>query len=264
MPGSSNHINMSFFSYDGEKTISTADAGSRTLVDWNRHVTADKTCGYFINGVPLSDIRAQSLKDGACQQLEFADLAELKLFFKDHLFKNLDEERAELAVTQASLQWHQAGIQHATYQHTRAYTLKHFPNVQIPEPEYHIHFVSTADGVSITESNIYRKWLEVYNNGSFNIHEGDEKKGYCAQTSTTYLFTPESIQIEGMSIDCPDQRLAQIFDVQPETDNLITYVTNSFFRALYAFIALFYSGYTQVSTIEQEEPQTSFTHPRLK
>lgn len=263
MPISSNYVNMGFFSYDGGKAISTADAGQRTLVDWNRQLTADKTCSYFINGVKLSEIRAQLLKNGACQQLEFANIDELKQFFKDHLFKSLPEERAELAVTQASLQWHQAGIQHATYQHTRAYTLEHFPNVQISEPEYYIHFVSTADGASITESNIYREWVEV-DNGSLNKHAGDEKKGYCAQTSTTYLFTPESIQIEGMAIDCPDQRLAQIFDIQPEKENLITYVTNSFFRALYAFIALFYSGYTQVPTIEQEEPQTSFTHPRLK
>lgn len=76
------------------------------------------------------------------------------------------------------------------------------------------------------------------------------------------MFTPENIQLEGIAIDCPNLRLAEVFDIQPEED-IITYLTNSFFRALYAFIARFYSGYAQVPTTEQEDSQTNFEHPRL-
>ncbi|MBP6919350.1 MAG: hypothetical protein KBB94_10600 [Legionellaceae bacterium] len=262
MPSSSPHVNMSFFSYDGKKTISAADAGQRTLSDWNRHIEADQTGRYFINGIKLSELRATMLKEGKCQQLVFADLAELKQFFKEYLFKDLSAERADLAAIHASLQWHQSGIQHATYQHTRAYALEYFPTVQIPEPEYHIHFVSTQEGVCITESNIYRELVEVLADKTIQKHTGDEKKGYCAQTSTTYLFTPENIQLEGIAIDCPNLRLAEVFDIQPEED-IITYLTNIFFRALYAFIARFYSGYAQLPTAEQEDSQTNFEHPRL-
>jgi hypothetical protein len=103
MPSSSPHVNMSFFSYDGKKTISAADAGQRTLMDWNRHIEADQIGRYFINGIKLSELRATMLKEGKCQQMVFADLSELKQFFQEYLFKDLSGERAELATTAISI-----------------------------------------------------------------------------------------------------------------------------------------------------------------
>ncbi len=255
--------NMVFFSYDGKKAVTSADAGKRTLSDWNRQITAEQKCSYFINGINLRELRENILKEGKCQQLEFVDLAEFKQFLKEYLFKDLTDKKADVAVEHAILQWHQAGIQHATYQHTWAYTLEHFPNMQIPEPNCTVHFISTQEGVCINENNTYPEWVEVLSSGELKKHTPDETKAYCAHTSTTYLFTPESIELQGLSIDCPSLHFAQLFDKKPGED-IITLLTNCFFRALQAFIKRFYSDYTPVATAEPDEPQTTFVHPHLK
>lgn len=256
--------NLNFFSYDNKKVVSAADAGKQTLSDWNRHIAAGERCSYFINGVKLSELRENMLKEGACQHLEFADPAELIQFFKDYLFKDLSTEQAEISAAQAILQWHQSGIQHATYQHTWAYALKNFPNLQLSSPTTNVHFINTTDGVLITENNAYREWTKVQSNGEVEKHSRTEKEPHFAQTSTTYLFTPEGIQLQGLSIDCTEQDLAPLFDKQPE-ETTISYLTNRFFIALYAFIVSLFTDYTVVSMEEpEEETHTIFKHPNLK
>lgn len=264
MAGDKTNSNLNFFSYDNKKAVSTADAGKQTLTDWNRHIIVGERCGYFINGVKLSELRATMLAKGACQQLEFIDTSELTQFFKDYLFKDLSAEQADIAAAQAILQWHQSGIQHATYQHTWAYALKNFPNLQLSSPNTNVHFTNTADGVLITENNAYREWAKVKPNGEVEKHSRTEKEPHFAQTSTTYLFTPESVELQGLSIDCSEPDLTLLFDKQPEETG-ISYLTNRFFIALYAFIMSFFSNYTAISTEEPDEgARTSFQHPNLK
>ena len=233
---------MNFFSYDTNNVVSTADAGKQALSDWNRQNIAGEQCVYFINDVMLSELRANLLKEGKCQQLEFRDVEELQQFFKDYLFKDLSEEQANLAAIHASLQWHQSGIQHATYQHTWAYALKNFPNIQISAPTSHVHFMNTAEGALIIENNAYREWSKVQANGNLEKFTRTEKESHFAQTSTTYLFTPDSIRLQGLSIDCSEPGLAQLFDKQPE-ETTIAYLTNRFFIALYMFIVGLFSDY---------------------
>jgi len=254
---------MSFFSYDVKKAVRSADAGKRTLSDWNRQIEADKKCCYFINEINLRTLRENMLKEGLCQQLEFADIDEFKRFLKEYLFKDLEDDRADLAATHAMLQWHQSGIQHATHQHTWAYALAQFPMIHLSIPIFTVRFISTKEGVCINENNTYSEWVEQLPNGDVKKHSPAENEQYCAHTSTTYLFSPDGIQLQGLSIDCPSLPLAQLFD-KKSGEGCMMYLTNLFFRALQAFIASFYSGYVPVSTSEPDEPQTTFAHPRLK
>lgn len=255
---------MNFFSYNSDNVVSTADAGKQALSDWNRQILAGENCSYFINHLRLSELRANLLKEGKCQQLEFQDVAALQQFFKDYLFKDLSDEQANLAAIHASLHWHQTGIQHATHRHTWAYALKNFSNLQISAPTSHVHFMNTAEGALIIENNAYREWSKVQANGSLAKFTRTEKESHFAQTSTTYLFTPDRIQLQGLSIDCSEPGLAQLFDKQPE-ETSISYLTNRFFIALYMFILRFFSDYAAISTEEPEEDAPlTFKHPGLK
>ena len=260
MPSDANNLN--FFRYDQKTTVTASDAGQRTLNDWNRQIEAGETCSYIINTINLYHLRTTMIKEGKCQQLTFSDLAEFKQFLKAYIFKDMDTDKADVAVEHAILQWHQAGIQHATSRHTWAYALEYFKTVQIPEPVCTVYFMSTPEGVCINENNTYLEWAEVVS-GELKKHTSPDKAPYCAHTSTTYLFTADHIQLQGLSIDCPSSELSVVFDKKPGED-LLTYLTNLFFRALDAFLAQFYSDYIPLSTTEPDEPQTTFTHPPLK
>lgn len=255
------HKNLNFFSYNSGETMRTAEAGTATLSDWNRHVRANESCPYFINGVKLSDLRDQMLKEGKCDKLEFSSVEDLKSFFKEYIFKNLSSEEADLAAEHASLQCHQAGIQHATYQHAGAYVLNHFSGIGLSEPKFTVHFDSTDQGATITENNEFYEWVEM---PSGKKHTRNPNEEYYAYTSTMYQFTPKSIQIEKLVIDCPSRNLAPVFDKRPGEEQ-ITRMSNRFFRALFAFIARFYSGVSPtVPAVEiKEDTQTTFDHPKL-
>lgn len=195
--------NQSFFGYDGGETIKTAEAGKRTLNDWNRHIIAGQKCAYYINGVKLSDLRASMLEKGECKQLEFLDTAELKEFFKSHIFKQLLPEQAELAAHHASLQCHQAGIQHATYQYAGAYVQEQFKDMKLAEPQCTVYFDCSAEGGIITEKNAYREWVEILPDGKPKKHIRSDNKAPYATSETVYSFTPENIVLKDLVIDCP-------------------------------------------------------------
>ena len=259
--------NLKFFSYDSQKAIEGADAGKRTMNDWNRQINAGSNCIYYINGVQLSAVR----------KTEFADVAELKQFFKKNLFNNMpglstkrqrlsrvvrktpkqatskrhqkkskpkiravsSSDRANLAAEQACLHWHQAGIQHATYQHANKYTLENFPKIGLPEPKSRVNFDTVKGGVKITEENTIKAWNE--NNpkgGAPKKHTLGETESYYAKTHTSYLFTPENIQVQDLVIDCPSKALAPIFDSRPQSEQG-NRIGNSFLRSLYSFVSRF-------------------------
>lgn len=255
------HKNLNFFSYDSDATMGTAGAGTATLSDWNRHVNAQESCPYFINGVKLSELRAQMVKEGKCDKLEFSSVDELKRFFKEYIFKNLSPDEADLAAEHASLQCHQAGIQHATYQHAGAYVLDKFSGIGLSEPKFTVHFDSTDEGAKITEINAFYEWVE---RPSGKKHTRNPNEEYYAYTSTIYQFTPKCLQIEELIIDCPSLNLAPVFDKRPGEEQ-ITRMSNRFFRALFAFIARFYSGGAPtVPAVEtKKDTQTTFEHPKL-
>ena len=75
-----------------------------------------------------------------------------------------------------------------------------------------VHFISTKEGICINENNTYSEWVEQLPNGEVKKHTPGKKQQYCAHTSTTYLFTPDSTQLQGLSIDCPSLPLAQLLD----------------------------------------------------
>lgn len=266
--------NLKFFSYDSQKAIEGADAGKRTMNDWNRQINAGSNCIYYINGVQLSAVR----------KTEFADVAELKQFFKNNLFNNMpglsterhrrrrlvrktpnltasfdtvakrhrkklkpkiravsSRDRANLAADQACLHWHQAGIQHATYQHANKYTLENFPKIGLPEPKSRVNFDTVKGGVKITEENIIKAWNENDpKGGAPKKHTLGEAapESYYAKTHTSYLFTPETIQVKDLVIDCPSIALAPIFDTRPKSEQGDR-IENSFLRSLYSFVAGF-------------------------
>lgn len=264
MGGIKSNQNLGFFTYDSKKVASAAAAGEQTLRDWNRQVVSKK-CDYFINGVKLSDLRASIVKEKPDATLEFKDTEELKEFFKEFLFKDLEPEQAEIAATHALLQWHQWGILHATHQHTWNYALENFGNsIEISTPITNVYLANTVEGVLITEINAYREWSKVLPNGNLEKHKRTETEPHYAQTSTTYLFTPKSVELKALSIDCAEKDLSLLFDKQPE-ETTISYLTNRFFLALYAFIARFFTDYSPVANEEPEQDtQTSFKHPDLK
>jgi hypothetical protein len=148
------------------------------------------------------------------------------------------EERADLAAEQACLQWQQAGIQHATYQHANHYALDKFKKVGLPEPDFKINFESVPGGAKITEENTIRHWVENLPGGAIKRHKRSETEQYYAKTQTSYLFTPETIQVQDLVIDCPSTALAPIFDQRPTAEQG-TRVSNSFLRTLYSFVAGF-------------------------
>lgn len=268
--------NLNFFSYDSIETAKTSQQGERTLSDWNRHVRAGKQCGYYINGVQLSEM---------VKNKPFATVQELENFYKKNLFTNMTtpdsgsprtgrllrrvlkpgkseagktkhplktktmkhkttvhnaEEQTNRAAKQACYQWHQAGIQHATYQHASKYSLEKFPLIGICEPtECIINFKTMPGGVTITEENVFRQWKEKNLSGTKpKDHIRDEKEDYYAKTQTTYLFTADSIEVADLLIDCPSVNLAPLFDTRPQADQEVR-VGNRFLRSLYSFLGQF-------------------------
>lgn len=264
--------NLKFFSYDSQKAIEGAEAGKRTMNDWNRQINAGSNCIYYINGVQLS----------AVQKTEFANVAELKQFFKKNLFNNMprlstererrgrvvrktpklatssdtvvkrhhkkskpkiravsSRDRANLAADQACLHWHQAGIQHATYQHANKYTLENFPKIGLPEPKSRVNFDTVKGGVKITEENTIKAWNENDPKGGRpKKHTCGETESYYVKTHTSYLFTPETIQVQDLVIDCPSKALAPIFDSRPQSEQG-SRIGNLFLRSLYSFVSGF-------------------------
>ena len=310
------HRNLNFFSYDSQKAVEGAHAGTRTLSDWNRQISAGEGCVYYINGVKLSKLRERKTVVNGREQSQFAEfenVAELKKFYKKNLFNNIPElsaerprrrraarktpnttaspevlakrraqkmkrkvramsraERIDLAVEQACLHWHQAGIQHATYQHANKYVLENFRNIGIPEPKCKVNFNAVKGGVKITEENIIRQWNQNSpTGGQPKKHILSDTEQYYVKTHSTYLFTPETIQIQDLVIDCPEKALAPIFDKrdQAESGNR---VINPFLRALYSFVSSFGSSPSTTETKEipsikmQEEAQTKIELPKIK
>lgn len=257
-----NSHSLSFFSYDANKVVGseTSEARMRVLIDWNRQISYGE-CRYFINNLSLRTLREQMLEAGKCQQLEFQDLTEFKQFLKEYLFQNLDNDKAEIAIQQALLQWHQGGIQHATYRHTWIYALENFSNIRISEPISTVYFNSVPEGVRIIENNTYLEWVEVQPDNSLVKHTPEVQDSSCAQTNTTYLFHAEGIELQDLSIYCASPQLNAVFGNKPGEKMSLS---NSFFRALYEFIIRLLTGYTPVAMAEPDDPQTSFPHPPLK
>ena len=305
------HQNLNFFSYDSHKAAEGAHAGTRTLSDWNRQINAGDGCIYYINGVQLSKLRERkTVVNGRAQSqfVEFENVAELKKFYRKHLFNNIPElsterlrrrraarkspktaaspeglakrrtqkmkrkvrvmsreERIDLAVEQACLHWHQAGIQHAN-----KYVLENFRNIGIPEPKSKVNFNAVKGGVKITEENIIRQWNQNSpTGGQPKKHILSNTEKYYVKTHSTYLFTPETIQVQDLVIDCPEKALAPIFDKRPEAEQG-NRVSNPFLRTLYSFVASFSSSPStkptnDIPSIKKEEAaQTMFELPKIK
>lgn len=229
------HRNQGFFSYNGKETILKSEAGKVAVKDWNRQVNAGDKCGYFINGIKLSDLRAQMLKNGECKQLEFAGRADLRRFFRTHLFKDLSPAKARIAAEHASLQFAH-GIQHATYYYATHCALEKFPNIKMSQSAFTVNFDSTSDGVRITEHNKYREWMEILPAGKSKKHTRSETQEPYAESHTVYSFTPKKIILKDLIIDCPSSRLAPIFDQRSEETQTIR--GGAFWRALLQFAAL--------------------------
>lgn len=267
--------NLNFFSYDSEETATASMGGERTLSDWNRQVLAGKKCSYYINGVQLSEM-VNNKPFAKIQELEsfykknlFTNMASpdagtrpgrllrkvrkpgssetsnANLLLKTKIRKSKSrlptaEEQANRAAKQACYQWHQAGIQHATYQHASKYSLENFPLIGISEPtECIINFKTVPGGVTITEENVFRQWEEKNPAGKKpKKHIRDEKQDYYAKTQTTYLFTADSIEVADLLIDCPSVDLAPVFDTRPTADQEVR-VGNRFLGSLYAFLGQF-------------------------
>jgi hypothetical protein len=81
--------NLNFFSYDDKAAAKGAEAGKRTLEDWNRTLEYKEKCRYYINGVNLFELRQRKTMVNGREVIEpvkFESIAELKQFFKKHLF----------------------------------------------------------------------------------------------------------------------------------------------------------------------------------
>lgn len=285
------HKNINFFGYDAKATVQGAHEGTRTLNDWNRHVKAGEQCIYYINDVKLSELRARTTTVNGKEKIEyelFKDVQELKEFFKTHLFNQLRElkkrtatnqdkprkvltkeeraarkirkekirakreKEADLAAEQACLHWHQAGIQHATYQNAYQNVLVKYPNIGLSDPttpptSSKIGFNSVQGGVKIIEENIFRKWDEIRPDRTVKKHEISAKDDYYAKTKTTYIFTPEVVQVKEVVIDCPNRDLAPIFDKRPSIEQAPRTKGNQFLRSLCRWV-------TSIST---KSPQSS-------
>ncbi|MCX7091119.1 MAG: hypothetical protein NTU48_06695 [Legionellales bacterium] len=270
MPGLRNYRNQRFFAYDGRDTILKSNAGKIAVTDWNRQIVdangqLNKDCIYYINGIKLSDIRAQMLENGECEQLRFSGRAELRRFFRTHLFQNLSLNEARIAAEHASLQFAH-GIQHATYYYLGEYAQQHFPNLKFSEPEMTVHFDSTLEGVQITEHNKYREWVEVRAKGAAKKHRCSAPQEPYAESRTICSFTPKNIILKDLIIDCPSDKLVSIFAQQPD-DNKKNGAA-AFWKAILKFSALFSffsrctSGHTEQMN-EQPKDIICYKHPRF-
>lgn len=175
----------------------------------------------------------------------------------------------DLAVQQACYQWHQAGIQHATYQYASRLSLEKFPKIGLTEPDSIIHFRGCDEGVLITEENTLRKWQEKDMSGRKPVtHQRKKDEEYYAYTKTEYLFTPTMIEIKDIEIDCPSSALAPMFDARPQAEQGKR--EGRFIRALYSYVEKLTSSTAKlaaqnerIAEVETKETtQTRFRLPR--
>lgn len=270
MPGLRNYRNQRFFAYDGRDTILKSNAGKIAVTDWNRQIVLEngqinKDCVYYINGVKLSDIRAKMLENGECEQLKFSGRAELRRFFRTHLFQNLSPKQARIAAEHASLQFAH-GIQHATYYYLCDYAQRNFPNLKFSEPEMTVNFNSTPEGAQIIEHNKYREWVEVRAKGRPKMHKRSAAQEPYAESRTICSFTPKNIILKDLIIECPSDKLASIFSQQPGDKKKNG--AGAFWRAILNFSALFsFISYCSSANIEQTNDQPKdiiyFKHPQF-
>ncbi len=193
---------LQLINYGKEESITgpSADA-SRTLSDWDRLAKA-KPQTYFINEQALSDIAPNGFKD----------LPQLHSFFKEHLFKNIKEpEQQDQIVAAISQHLYQSGLPHATSSSVQTLNTR---EQQVAQPAMRIDFNATSNGVNITETNTYTKWIQTLENGKIKQHNRSEEN-YYAKTKSVYNVTMDGITLKELDIDCPSKNLAKLFDNKP-------------------------------------------------
>ena len=108
------HSNLTLFKYNDEKP-----RPNQALSDWNRHIESPK-CGYYINGVKLSDLRnGKPFFNPLYPEKNDDPNDTIEKFFKEQLFKNYNGDKKEELVKETLTQFHQTGLQHATNFNTK-------------------------------------------------------------------------------------------------------------------------------------------------
>lgn len=200
------HSNLTLFAYKAEKPRE-----KQALSDWNRHIMIPEKCGYYINGVKLSDLRHEPFKDRE----------EMKDFFKAVLFSKYKGERLDELVESALFHFHQAGLQHTTNFCTNNITRN---QLKCSDPVTRIDFISTEDGVSIKEDNKYQEIVNTKTGKKTDFITDADK--YHARTTTEYNFTDEGYTVQNLEVDCPNRQVADVFDKRTLLEKITQYINN--------------------------------------
>ena len=191
-----------------------AEDTRQALSDWNRHAMSGTKCPYFINDKQLPTfLNAEQLREAEeSKQGVFKNADELRDFFKQHLFPKAPN--ADQLATVAIAHFHQAGLPHAT-NFSIVNARKRDPNLQISEPDMKINFMPSEQGLSITEENTYKTWLDTSQGGQPIAHGFSNEKPFRAKTETSYLLKNDgSIEVTELKINCPSAKLKPIFNPQ--------------------------------------------------
>lgn len=244
------HRNLKLFDKAPENLFeSDDDTQDKTLSDWNRQIISGKKCTYFINGVSLSDIAGNN---------KFERLEDFKAFLGEKVFAQQTDlgQKGRLIEMTASF-CYQAGLFHATSSAvSKLIGEKSNSKISLSQPEMRIDLKTNEKGLTITETNAYRKWIDNKPNAKKTIHECGETKPYYVKTETTYAMTPDKIELLDLHVDCPSRNLAPFLDERDSKDQLVR------FPILKNIIAAIIDAIFKKSGFSSEPPEPQVLHDR--
>lgn len=187
----------------------------RTLSDWNRLIQSGDECTYFIDGISLSKL---------ADNKKFDTLDEFKEFLGETLFKSQGPVQKGHLIQMTLSFGYQAGLFHAT--NSAASKLigeSSRSQVSLPQANMRVDLTIEANGLTIKETNEYRKWTDNRPNAKKAIHQCGEDKPYYVKTETTYSMTPDKIEMIDLHVDCPSRNLAPFLDERKSRDQRVRF-----------------------------------------
>jgi hypothetical protein len=186
--------------------------GAQALRDWNRAMG-----NYFINGRAIIDINHHQA---------FKTIGELSVFLETHLLSLIENPNDKRQLLNDCLNhFHQGGLSHATnliVMNTMAQAnadKESSDGIWFSQPDYRVDFVPTKQGVSLRETNLYRK---IANCTSHGIRPADGT--YYLRTITDTHLSTSGIELTNLNMHCKDARMIKIFDTRNILEQLIDFI----------------------------------------
>ena len=229
-----------------ESDTSTHD---RTLSDWNRLIASGDKCTYFINGISLSKLSNKE---------QFTKLEDFKAFLGETLFKSQKDPVQKGHLIEMTVSFgYQAGLFHATNSAvSKLIGEKSDSKVSLAQADMRVDLTTEENGLTIKETNEYRKWTDNRPNAKKPIHKCGENKPYYVKTETTYAMTPDKIELRDLHVDCPSRNLAPFLDERESKDQLVR------FPILKNFIAAIINAIFKKAGFSSEPPEPKVLHER--